>query len=554
MKKQIFRSICIVALIVFTACLVLIMGVLYDYFSGMQMNQLKNEATLAAGAVETGGIDYLKSLSNGNYRITWISPDGGVLFDNKANAKEMGNHLEREEVKEALKNGEGESSRYSTTLTERQLYCAKKLKDGSVIRLSGSHLSWWALILAMLQPIIIVVAVAVILSLVLAFRVSNKIVKPLNSLDLDNPDPKETYEELAPVITRIVSQQNQLRRQQADLSRQKQEFNTATKNMNEGLLLLNENGMILSINRYATEILGISSYCVGKDLSLLNNSLEIEELLDQAKEKKHAEKVITIKDNDYRFNASAVISEEKVCGVALIIFDITEKEKAEQVRKEFTANVSHELKTPLQNISGYAELLSDGLVKPEDIQNFSGKIYSEAKRMIVLVEDIINLSHLDEGAEDMKWQETDLCEIAKQSIGGLLDVAEKENITVSFNEEPAVIYGAPQLLAGIVYNLCDNAIKYNHKGGRVDVKISNTEKHVVLSVSDTGIGIPPEAKDRIFERFYRVDKSRSKEVGGTGLGLSIVKHAARLHNAEIKLESELGKGTSITVEFPRKNK
>lgn len=554
MRKQIFRSICIVALIVFTACLVLIMGVLYDYFSGMQMNQLKNEATLAAGAVETGGIDYLKNLSNGNYRITWISPDGSVLFDNKANAKEMGNHLEREEVKEALKNGEGESSRYSTTLTERQLYCAKKLKDSSVIRLSGSHLSWWALILAMLQPIIIVVAVAVILSLVLAFRISNKIVKPLNSLDLDNPDPEETCEELAPVITRIVSQQNQLRRQQADLSRRKQEFNTATKNMNEGLLLLNENGMILSINRYATEILGISSYCVGKDLSLLNNSLEIEDLLDQAKEKKHAEKVITIKNNDYRFNASAVISEEKVCGVALIIFDITEKEKAEQVRKEFTANVSHELKTPLQNISGYAELLSDGLVKPEDIQNFSGKIYSEAKRMIVLVEDIINLSHLDEGAEDMKWQETDLCEIAKQSIGGLLDVAEKENITVSFNGEPAVIYGVPQLLAGIVYNLCDNAIKYNHKGGKVDVKIANTEKHVVLSVSDTGIGIPPEAKDRIFERFYRVDKSRSKEVGGTGLGLSIVKHAARLHNAEIKLESELGKGTSITVEFPQKNK
>lgn len=551
MKKQIFRSICIATMAVFLASLALIMGVLYDYFSSVQMKGLQTETYIAASAVESNGESYLQSISDGDYRITWIAPDGTVLFDNKADSDEMENHLEREEIKEALKDGTGQSSRYSTTLTERQLYCAEKLSDGSVLRLSSTHLTWWVLIFGMLQPIILVIAIALGLSIFLAYRLSARIVKPLNELDLETPNTEEAYEELSPLLKRIAGQKQQLRIQENALKQKKKEFDMATENMREGIILLGENGDVLSINRAASRILKISRYCIGKDLLLFNNTFEIQELLRIAANGEPAEKTIAIDQKDYQFNASPIKTDDKVSGIALIVFDITEKEKAETARREFTANVSHELKTPLQNISGYAELLANGMVKPEDVKSFSSNIYTESKRMITLIEDIIKLSHLDENSHIYDFEKTDLYELAKLTHRNLLPIAENKDIAFNLSGESATVNGIPSLLSEIMYNLCDNAIKYNRSGGSVTLRVSNSEKEAILSVEDTGIGIPPEEQERIFERFYRVDKSRSKEVGGTGLGLSIVKHAAHIHGAEIEVTSRIGNGTVFTIRFPK---
>lgn len=552
MTKRIFHSICIVAIAVFLASLVLIMGVLYNYFSNQQMKSLRTETALCASAVEKDGIDYLQSVADGDYRITWISTDGSVLFDNKAQTDNMENHLEREEIKAALQNGEGESARRSDTLMEKQIYFARKLSDGTILRLSESHLALWSLILSMLQPIVIVIAIAIGLSLFLAYRLSRHIVKPLNELNLDEPNTESVYEEISPLVNRIASQQQQLKIQKAELKQKQEEFDTATGSMNEGIILLSESGAVLSINKSATKVLGISRYCIGKDLLLFNSSFEIQELLRIAGEGKRAEKIISIDERDYQFNASPITGEGKVSGIALIIFDITEKERAEEARREFTANVSHELKTPLQNISGSAELLSNGLVKQEDIPKFAEQIFGESKRMITLVEDIIKLSHLDEGAEDMTRQTVDLYDLAELTVRNLSPVAATADVTLSLSGEKSEMQGIPQLLSGIIYNLCDNAIKYNHAGGRVSVDVRPTETDVILTVSDTGIGIPPEAQERIFERFYRVDKSRSKSVGGTGLGLSIVKHSVKLHNGEIEIRSIVDKGTAMIITLPKK--
>lgn len=551
MKKQIFRSILIAATSVFLASLVLIMGVLYDYFSSVQMKGLETETYIAASAVEKNGKEYLESIKTGDYRITWIANDGTVLFDNKANETEMENHLEREEITEALKTGKGKSTRYSDTLMSRQLYCAQKLSDGSLLRLSSTHLSPWALILNMLQPIIIIIGIAIALAVFLAYRLSQRIIKPLNQLDLETPNMEEAYEELSPLLNRIAAQKKQLKTQERELKRKKEEFDAATENMNEGIILLGENGNVLSINRAASRILNISSYSIGKDLLIFNNTFEIQELLRVAQNGEHAEKTITVNNKNYQFNASPIISDKKVSGVALIIFDITEKEKAETARREFTANVSHELKTPLQNISGCAELITNGMVKPEDIKDFSAKILAESKRLITLIEDIIKLSHLDENQKPCDFEKTDLYELAKLTHRNLIAVAEAQNIDFRLLGESAVINGIPMLLSEIMYNLCENAIKYNRKGGYVKLQITNGTDNAVLSVSDNGIGIPPEEQERIFERFYRIDKSRSDKVSGTGLGLSIVKHAAIIHGAEIEVISKIDKGTEFRITFKK---
>ena len=551
MKKQIFRSICIAATAVFVASFLLIMGVLYGYFSSVQMKELETETFIAASAVESTGEEYIRSISDGDFRITWIAADGSILFDNKKDSSVMENHLEREEIKEALKDGFGQSSRYSTTLTERQLYCARKLSDGSVLRLSSAHLSWWALIVSMLQPILIVIGISVILSVFLAYRLSKRIVKPLNEIDLEKPDVEKAYEELTPLLNRLSYQKNQLRLQKNELKRKKKEFDTATENMREGIILLGENGNVLSINQSASEILKISRYCIGKDLLLFNNSFEIQELLRNAASGEHAERIIPVDQKEYQFNASPITTDGKVSGIALIIFDITEKEKAETARREFTANVSHELKTPLQNISGSAELLASGMVKAEDVPSFASNIYTESKRMIALIEDIIKLSRLDENTSAYEFEQTDLFELAKLTHRNLISLAESKGITYTLTGESAVIRGIPSLLSEIMYNLCDNALKYNQSGGSVTIGVENLPDKAVLSVEDTGIGIPPEEQERIFERFYRVDKSRSKEVGGTGLGLSIVKHAALIHGADIEVTSKIGCGTKFTIVFPR---
>ena len=550
MTKRIFRSILLVAAAVLLASFVLITGVLYDYFSNNQMEQLRAQTALAAQGVEKSGEGYFAGLGSHGTRLTWIAADGTVLYDSSANAAGMENHADREEVSSALKTGTGESTRYSTTLMERQLYCAQRLHDGTVVRLSCEQYTPLMLVLGMLQPVIVIAAAALAVSGVLASGLSKRIVRPLNELRLDEPDKIETYPELAPLTDKLRSQQNQLRAQEKELRQRRDEFDAATENMIEGLVLLNERGTILSINKSATKLLDISRYCVGKDILLLNNSRQMQELLGRARSGEHCEMPIEHGGVSYTVYASPVVSGERVAGTVLLVLDMTEKEKAEKLRREFSANVSHELKTPLQSISGCAELLANGMVKPDDIPRFAAQIQSESKRMITLIEDIIKLSHLDEGAVDMQRCDVDLAAIARATVENLRPAAKAADVALSVNACPAVIKnGIPQLLEAIVYNLCENAIKYNRPGGFVKVSVEKNADGTVLTVEDNGIGIPAEQQERIFERFYRVDKSHSKEVGGTGLGLSIVKHAAALHNAKISMHSAPDEGTSISVVF-----
>lgn len=551
MTKRIFRTVFVVAISIFIASAVLFMTVLYDYFSGIQQNQLRMQIDLASQGVEDEGLDYLKNLNIKDYRVTWIGTDGKVLYDSISEADEMENHFEREEVKEALSEGYGASSRYSSTLTQRYLYGAKRLPDGTVIRLSVTQNSLLILTLGMLQPIMIIFVIAIILSAFLASRLSKKIVKPLNELNLDKPLDNNGYDELSPLLRRIDTQQKEISRQSEELKQRQNELEVMTSAMSEGIILLNNRGTVLSINKAAAKLFGTDCFCIGEDIVSINRSLELAQLLNKAKDGEHSERVVELGSGRYQMMASPVISNNIVSGIVLLILDVTEKEKAEQLRREFTANVSHELKTPLHTISGSAELLVNGMVKPEDIPIFVKRIYSEAQRMIQLVEDIIRLSHLDEGAEDMKWDMVDLYAIAEETINSLADEAESNGIKFELYGETVLINGIRQLLQEIIYNLCDNAIKYNCRGGSVSVGVKNENEFAVLTITDTGIGIPAEHQERIFERFYRVDKSHSKEIGGTGLGLSIVKHAAKLHNAEIELHSIVNKGTEITIKFPK---
>lgn len=551
MTKRIFRSICFVAITVFLASIILIMGVLYEYFSQVQQEQLKMQTNLAAQGVANEGIDFFQDLHVSNYRITWIGEDGTVLYDSRTDTEEMENHLEREEVKEALSVGYGESRRYSATLLARSFYSAQKLPDGTVLRLSVSQHSIVTLLFGMIQPICIVFVIAFILSIVLAIRVSAKIVKPLNEVDLENPLSNEDYDELSPLLRRIDSQQKQLRRQKEELLQKENELNTIIGSMNEGMVLLNQKGKIISMNPAAKRLLDAGENCVGVDILSLCRNMELYQILSNALQGEPGERIISLHGESYQVDADPIVSDHATRGAALFFFNVTEKEKAEQIRREFTANVSHELKTPLHSISGYAELLKNDMVQEKDRIPFAGKIYNEAQRMIRLVEDIISLSHLDEGAEDMRRENVDLHELAEKAVQSLQPAADAAGVTLELSAAAVDCEGIPQLLYSMIYNLCDNAIKYNHEGGSVFVDIREQEQAVVMSVKDTGIGIAPEHQERIFERFYRVDKSHSKAVGGTGLGLSIVKHAAKIHCAKTEVKSAVGEGTEITVTLPR---
>lgn len=551
MTKRIFRSICLVALTVFVASVFLIMGLLYEYFSDAMQAQLKMQTDLAAQGVTNEGIAYFHDLKVTNYRISLIDMNGNVLYDSASDIAKMENHLEREEIQQAIIKGYGESRRYSATLTERSLYCAQKLDDGTILRLSISQRSIFTLLLGMVQPVCIVFLIALVLSIVLAKQVSQKIVKPINEIDLDNPLSNEEYDELSPFLRRIDSQQKQMRAQKAELAQKSDELDTIIGSMNEGMILLNSKGKIISINSAAKKLLDAGNDCIGSDMLSLCRNLELQDVLAKALHGEQGQNSIKLHGESYQIDADPIVSENIVKGTALFLFNVTEKEKAEQIRREFTANVSHELKTPLHSISGYAELLKNDMVKEEDKIPFAGKIYEEAGRMIQLVEDIISLSHLDEGAGDMQWENTDLYTLADKAVQSLEPQANAACVTLALSGVPAVINGIPQLLYSIVYNLCDNAIKYNHENGSVMVTIENENSKVVLSVQDTGIGIAPEHQERIFERFYRVDKSHSKSVGGTGLGLSIVKHAVKIHNAKIEVKSLAGEGTTVIVTFPK---
>ena len=554
MTRRIFWSICLVAIVVLLASLALNLSVVYDYFTKSQMNQLEMQTHLAAQGVQADGLEYLSALPDADNRITWIAADGSVLFDTENQSGSLGNHLEREEIREALDSGAGQSIRLSETMNVESLYYALRLEDGTFIRLSANQQSRRTLLLSMLKPLGAIILTALIISAILAFQLSRRLVQPLNTLDLDHPMECKAYEELSPFLERIHSQQTQLKQQEAQLKQKKREFEAATWNMTEGLVILNQHGNILSINRSASQLLGISGYGVGKDLLLLNYSPEVDQLIQGARSGEPCEKTVQIGGGEYQFLASPILTGGKVFGIALMMFDITEKQKAEALRREFSANVSHELKTPLQTISGCAELLSSGMVQPADVPRFSDQIHAESKRLIALVEDIIGLSHLDEGARDMQRETVDLFALAQNTVESLRPAAQAAGVELDIQGEAAEIIGIPQLLSGIVFNLCDNGIKYNHPGGKVQVFVESLPEAARLTVQDTGIGIPESEQERIFERFYRVDKSRSKAVGGTGLGLSIVKHSARLHDATIEVQSHIKQGTTITVTFPKGEK
>lgn len=551
MTKRIFRTILGVAVCMFLASALLFLTVLYDYFSGVQQAHLKTQLMLASQGVSHEGAEYFEDLDLAGYRITWIDTDGGVLYDSVSDPQEMENHFAREEVKQALSEGYGESSRYSSTLTQRYLYSAKRLPDGTVLRLSVTQSSLFVLTLGMLQPICVVFAVALLLSTLLASRLSKKIADPINRLDLDVPLQNHVYEELTPLLRRLDIQQRQIRNQESQLKRKQNEFETLTKGMTEGIVLLDGKGFLLSSNPAADRLFHTDKNVIGKHILSVFPSPALSDLLTRAENGTYAETSLSLESRTYRLTASPVAEDDVIHGIVLLLLDVTEKESLEKMRREFTANVSHELKTPLHTISGCGELLANGMVKPEDIPAFSNRIYAESQRMIRLVEDIISLSHLDEGAGDLQWEDVDLTALAEKTIASLSLEAEKADVEIKLEGETAVLYGIPQLLGSIVYNLCDNAIKYNREGGSVMVSVKEEEDALALCVADTGIGIPAEDQSRIFERFYRVDKSHSREIGGTGLGLSIVKHAARLHGAAITVDSTLGKGTTITVRFPK---
>lgn len=549
MTKKIFHSILLVAGAVLLASLFVITGALYEYFGIIQKKQLKDELGLAAVSVEQQGDDFLKRLSTDHYRITWINTQGNVIYDTRTDAESLENHADRTEIKQALKDGYGESIRYSSTLLEKTIYCAQRLTDGSVLRISVSRATIGVLMLGILQPILIVLITALVLSGMLAKRLSKRIVEPLNSLDLEHPLDNDSYEELSPLLNRINRQHNQITAQMRELKKRTDQFAQITASMNEGLVLLDNRGCILSINPAAIEIFGAEPSCVGRDFLSVDRSHDMSVAIQAALKDGHSEIHASRKGLIYQFDISRIAADGETAGVVILAFDITEKETAEQNRREFTANVSHELKTPLQGIIGSAELIENGMVKPEDMSRFVGHIRLEAQRLVTLIGDIIRLSQLDEGG-DMPRENVDLLSVASAVADDLLPSADGQGISIAVEGSPANVYGVKRLLYEIVYNLCDNAIKYNRQGGSVKISTVSEGGFSSVTVSDTGIGIAPEYQNRIFERFFRVDKSHSKSSGGTGLGLSIVKHAVQYHHGKIELTSAPGKGTSITVSFP----
>lgn len=549
MTKKIFKSILIVAGTVLLASIVIIMGCLYEYFSNIQKDKLADELDIAASAVELYGTDYLKNIDSERYRITWIQADGKVIYDTQAGADSMENHADRQEVKQALAEGEGSSSRYSDTLMEKTSYYARLLDDGSVLRVSTTYATAGLLVLGMLQPILVVLIAALVLSGILARRISKRIVEPMNSIDLDRPLENDTYEELSPLLNRINQQHKEIEMQMRYLKQKTDEFTQITESMKEGLILLDNKGNVLSINEAAQNILETDSDCIGQSFLSIERSRNINNAIQSAFEEGHSEIYAQYGSREYQVDISRIESGGETVGAVLLAFDITEQQNAQRNRREFTANVSHELKTPLQGIIGSAELIENGMVKPEDMPRFIGHIRKEASRLVTLIEDIIRLSQLDEGRQ-MPSEQVDLFELAEEVRSVLEGACEAKNINMKLMGEHVSIDGVKRLLYEIIYNLCDNAVKYNNEGGIADIDISSDEKNAYITVRDSGIGIPQDQQERVFERFYRVDKSHSKESGGTGLGLSIVKHAVSYHNGTVSMKSEPGNGTEIRVALP----
>ena len=549
MIRKIFKSILFVASSVLLATFLISTGVLYQYFGDIQRTQMRDELALAAKATEQSGEAYLETLEFGHYRLTWVGSDGTVLFDSQTDVDSLENHADREEIQEAVATGTGSSSRYSSTLTEKTIYEAVRLADGSVLRISVNHASVVWLILGMLQPLIWILILAIALSAWLAHRVAKRVVDPLNKLDLDDPMDNDSYAELSPLLHRIHVQQREIRQQVWTLNQKQEEFDQITGNMKEALVLLDAKGRIVSINPTARKLFGADPNCEGADFLTIDRKENMRFAVNEATEQGSSAFRTNINGREYQVDLNRIDSEAGVQGVVILAFDVTEQINAEHNRREFTANVSHELKTPLQSIIGSAELMENGIVKQEDMPRFVGHIRKEASRLVSLIDDIIRLSQLDEGGE-MPHEDVSLRVLAEEVCETLADAAKVKNVSLAVTGDEGVVNGVRRLLFEVIYNLCDNAIKYNHSGGSVNISITEEGKSVRLNVKDTGIGIAPEHQEKIFERFYRVDKSHSKQSGGTGLGLSIVKHAVQYHHGKIDVTSEVGKGTTISVILP----
>ena len=548
MRKKIFRSIFTVALVVLLASIGIATSFLYDHFNTSQQSQLQAELHLVADTVNEVGVEYFETFDSSVFRFTVVGADGTVLYDTQAIANEMENHADREEIIEAFQSGKGSSARTSSTLTEKTFYEAVLLENGDVLRISVNQLTIGALIVGMLPAIFVIILIATVVAIILSLTMAKQVTEPLINLDLEHPAENVAYEELTPILTKLYKQHKQIKKQTKSIRRKSEEFDQIVASMNEGLVILDEHAMILSINQAAKKIFGVNKDAKGDDFLLYDRTSKTSKAIWDALEGKHSEYTEERNGSVYQFTVNPIESSGKVLGVIILVFDITDRAFAERNRQEFTANVSHELKTPLQSIIGSAELLETGLVKDEDKGKFIGNIRKEASRLVSLINDIIRLSQLDENLESAT-ETVELMSVANEVVDALSASASKKNVTLYVDGEPCTIFGVQRYIYEIIYNLCDNAIRYNIDGGKVTIKISNESGSPEISVTDTGIGIAPEHHNRIFERFYRVDKSHSKETGGTGLGLSIVKHAVQHHKAKISLDSEVGKGTTVTVKF-----
>lgn len=556
MNKKIFRSSLLTVCLVLISTIVLIMGILFQFFEKQIQTELANEAGFLAQAVENEGMGYFEdfdSKSNKitlNNRVTLIDKNGTVLFDNKADASTLDNHAEREEIRMAMEDGKGMSVRYSTTLMEKTLNYALQLSDGSILRVSTEQYTVITILLGMLQPILFIMFVALILTLVLSSRVSKAIIGPINRLDLEAPENNDTYEELTPLLRKIADQKRTIEEQLAHAYKKQKEFNLITENMSEGFLVIDSDANLLTYNSSALQLIDIVPPAE-RSVLLFCRAKEFREVVSDVLSGNRAENIMVRDGRSYSLIANPVFENEAVIGAVVVILDITEREKRDTLRREFTANVSHELKTPLTSISGFAELMKAGDVSEKDVIDFSETIYDEAQRLITLVNDIIKISELDGQSISFENEPVDLYELSNEVIGRLEKEAGKKNVTLHLIGGRTEIMGVRKILDEMLYNLCDNAIKYNKENGTVDVVINQTSEGVNVIVRDTGIGIPAAHQSRVFERFYRVDKSHSKKVGGTGLGLAIVKHGAMYHHAKINMESTVDVGTTITLLFSK---
>ena len=554
MTKKIFKSIMFVCALVLAMGLAAVMGILYSNFDGQMRKELSKEAAYLAYGVEQQGVDYLKNIKDKSARITYIDQDGTVLFDNEADVSEMKNHSDRTEFQKAEKYGAGESSRYSDTLSEKTIYYALRLKDGTVLRVSGTQDSVLALVENLIFPLCGLLCLMLILSGIMASAISKRIVKPINELDLESPKENQIYEELSPLLSKIHRQNREIQNQLELAKQQQEEFALITENMQEGLIVIDKYTMILSANSSAWNLFHMDRVCQGESVYCLDREEEFRHAIEQVLSGEHTELVLKLNGSDIQLIANPVIRDKKTEGAVVLLVNVTEKLERESLRREFSANVSHELKTPLTSISGFAEIMQGGLVKNEDIPKFAGRIYKESQRLLQLVEDVIQISQLDEEKTSYVWEPVDVYQVCKNAFESLKEKAKRLNVHLYICGERMKMEAVRTLLEEAIYNVCDNAIKYNRNDGSVSVFLTQTAQEIQIVVKDTGVGIPKEDQDRVFERFYRVDKSHSKEIGGTGLGLSIVKHAVGALKGSVILRSEEGNGTEICMKFPKVHK